>query len=474
MKKINFLIHINSLKSGEVRKFGIYLKSTFPKSNMLLKTYDYYVKYHRKKKPPPDFKVAYKEIFEMTTNSDKEILNLQNYLSDLFLKLKDYLIQQRVLASEFEKEFLWLQILAERELEHQNNLQLERLKKSGGGIQNIWTSIEQLKIYHYEFFRNDFQKHNPHIDNLQRGMEYLEEFYRSIKLKFAAEIINRKSLLPEQNHDLDISLFIPDFEKISLEQLSKNSELYLSLIQFLKNKNPEEYRQLEKFLKLNHSKLHQDETLTTIIYMINYLAEEIKSGNSTSMSKAFDLYLLGLEHKILIRNGKMDALPFNNIVNIACYLKKYDWAKTFVEDYKKYIKDGIREEVSSVSSMMILFKEKEYVEISPIYIKIKFTNVISKITGTLYYLMSLYEIGEHEMLFVSLDSFRSFLNKNKMVGKNNKEAALNFTKILKHFIRRKFSQNQLEHEININESVFFRTWLKEKVETYQQHIAYLP
>jgi len=387
----------------------------------------------------------------------------------LSIHLKDYLIQQKILESKFEKDFLWLQILEERGLAHQNYLQLEKLKKGGEGIQNIWASNEQLKVYHYEFFRNDFQKHTPHIDNLQKGIEYLEEFYRSIKLKFAAEIINRKSLLPEQNHNPDLDIFVPDLEKINFEQLSENSELYIALIQFLKKRNLKSYQRLEKFLAINHTKLHQDEKLTTIIYMLNYLAGEIKGGNSKMMNNVFELYSFGLENKILIHNGKIDALPFNNIVTVACFLKKYDWAKRFVEDYKIFVKDNIRNEVSSLSLLMILFKEEKFKKVSPIFTEIKFTNVISKITGTIFHLASLYELGDYDNLYTPLDTFISYLNNNKMVGKNNKEAALNFARILKYFIRQRLSKSQIENEIDTRNLIFFRNWLKDKLSSYQQY-----
>jgi hypothetical protein len=469
MKKNSFLTHLNTLKPREVRKFGIYLHATFPNSKMLLKSYNYYIKFYNKKKPSPEFPIAYKSIYGKSPTSKNDITNLQNNLSDLFLKLKDYMIQLKVLETKFEKEFLWLKILEERGLAHQNKLHLDKLKNNEEDIQNIWASVELLAVYHYEFFRNDFQKHNPQINSLQKGLVSLEEFYKSMKLKFAAEIINRKQLLPNQHFNPDLDVFISDLEKINMKELSKNSKLYFTLSQFLKGRNQKSYQALKIYLINNHSNLHNDEKLTTIIYMINYLAEKIKEGDSKMMKEAFEIYQFGITNKVFISNGKMPTIPFYNIVNTACFFKKYDWARAFIKNYKKYISSEIRDEIFSVATIMILFKEKRLKEILPIYKEIKFTNPLSKISGTIYYLMSIYEIGDFDNLYTPHDTFTKYLKTNKAIGKINKEAALSFNTILGYFIRQRFSKKQIKDEIENKKLLFFRTWLNNQLNSYQQY-----
>ena len=468
MKKNNFLIYLNTLKPKEVRKFERYLKGTYPYSTVFLKIADYYIKFYKKKKSPPALEIVHNEIFKKPAQTKNDTLNLQNGLSDLFLRLKDYLIQQKILATTFEKEFLWLQILEERGLSHQNNLHLQKLKKTKKGVQNIWKSVDELKVYHYEFFRNDFQKNTPDIDSLQKGVESLEEFYNSVKLKFAAEIINRKKLLPQQSLHPKLETFINNLETTNLQDLSKNSELYLTLIKFLLNQTIDEYALLKKYLKKNHHKLHQDEKLTIIIYMENYLAKRIRGGDSKMMKEAFELYKFGLDKKILIRNDKLGATPFYNIVNTACYLKKYPWAKQFIKDYKIFLQEEIREEAASLALIVILFKEKKYKDILTAYHKIKLKNALFKISGTIHFLASIYELGDHYQLITPLDTFTRFLNSNKTIGKDNKNAALNFVKILKYLMRQRLSKNQIEEDIQKQKLIFFRMWLADKASSYKQ------
>lgn len=468
MKKINFLTHINTLKPTEVKKFAASLRLTNPNLKVTLKIFNYYIRFYNRKKPPPKFEEAYEEIFGRTHENDSQLINLQNGLSDLFLKLKDYLIQQKIRNSKFEKEFLWLQILEERGLHHQKNLQLERLKKVEKGIQNIWSSVEKLKVYHYEFFRNDFQKNNPKIDNLQKGLESLEEFYKSMKLKFSAEIINRKSILPAQEYNPQLDTFLPNFKEISLDNLSKNSELYLVLVHFLKDKSPIQYKRLDNFLKENHDTLHQDESLTTIIYMLNFLAGEIRSGKTKKMKDMFNLYKFSLEQKIIIKNGRIDSTPFNNIVNTACFQKEFDWVRNFIKSHKQYLKESTKEETASVAEITVLFKEKKYNKIYSIFKEIKFKNGLLKVSGTIHLLASLFESEESDKLFTTLDSFVKYLKTNKSIGKVNKKAALNFSTILKYIIMQRLSKSQVEEELSKCNLIFFRAWLGNKILGYKQ------
>jgi len=229
MKKNTFLVHLDTLKPAEVKKFGAYLKLKYSNSERLLKAYRYYVKFHKKTKPPPELEVVFQKINLRKHKSDSELKYLSTDVSDLFQRLKEFLIQEKILTTKFEKEFLWLQILDEKDLSHQRKLQFEKIKKEQSKAKYIWKGLNELRLYNQAYFRNNFEKENAKISLIEDGIQSLNDFYISFHLKYASELLNRKNVLTTKAH---LSPLLNDIVVLIQKKqvdTSLTSELYFEL-----------------------------------------------------------------------------------------------------------------------------------------------------------------------------------------------------------------------------------------------------
>jgi hypothetical protein len=467
MKKNTFLTHLDTLKPAEVSKFGIHLNANSHDSKLLLKAYGFYVKYHNKVKPPPEPEVAFLKIFSRKPTSKADFKNLKNFPYDLSKKLKEYLIQKKIMETEFEKDFIWLQILEERGLEHQKNLHLKKLKKEKTGVKHVWDSVNQLKLNQYEYFRNDFQKNNIRLKEFQNGMNFLDDFYVNMKLKYSSEILNRAYVLSPPSSELFLLDSLLASVKKSDYDFTIQNELYRILYDFLQKRDFKKHVAVKEFVIKNEELLHQEERLTAFSYMINVLAAELKTGTQYK-EEAFELYQMGLrKDKLLVYNGLMDGTNFFNIINIACRLKKFDWAKLFIKDHKQYLRKGTRKQSIFYALAIISFEEGDFQKAIHDLRKTTFNDVMLEMVARVYTLASYFELDKYDDLETFCDSFIRFANRNKNLGKDNTLSVVNFTQNLKHLSDKKIPKNQLKKRIIKEEKLFFRDWLLAKVEKYK-------
>ena len=363
MKKNTFLTHLNTLSPAEVKKFGRHLKANSADSKLLLKAYDYYVKFHRKVKSPSDPEVAFQKIFSRKLSTKADLRNLNNFPTDLLAKLKAYLIQKKIMETKFEKDFLWLQVLEERGLSHQRNLQFEKIKKEQNKSKDIWASLNQLKLYNQEYFRNNFEKENSEISLLEDGIQSLNDFYISFHLKYASEILNRNIILAttiKPNPALDSLIALIEKKELPI---SLSNELHFELYQFLQDRSHLKYIKLRTFLFEHRSLLHQDEKLIALLSMMNYISAKLKKGKPELIRDIFELYKFGYENdNILIHNDILESSSFRSTVNLACHLQELDWAAHFIENIQCYLDPKVRIENVAIANSLILFEQGKFEE----------------------------------------------------------------------------------------------------------------
>jgi len=468
MKKNTFLTHLNTLSLAEVKKFGRHLKANSADSKLLLKAYDYYVKFHKKTKPSYEPEEVFQKIFSRKLTSKADLRNLNNFPTDLLAKLKEYLIQKKVMETKFEKDFLWLQVLEERGLSHQRALQFKKVKKEQNKAKDIWSSLNQLKLYNHEYFRNNFEKEDTKTPLIEDGIQSLNDFYISFHLKYAFESLNRKNILttkPSSNPLLNAVISLIEKKQINT---SPTNELYFELYQFSQERTYPKFIKLRTFLFDNVESLAQEEKLITLLSMINYIAGELKTGRHELAIDIFELYKFGIENdKILIHNGILDSVNFRSIVNIACNLKQFDWVENFIADYQIYLEPKVRLENVAIANSMLFFEQGKFEEVIENVEKYKFSEVNSTIISRIYELKSKYELSKYENLDSETESFIRFVKRSKNQGDANKLAASQFGRILIHLFQRKLSKDKLMHEIQTTALLYSRGWLVEKQKGYQ-------
>lgn len=468
MKTSKFLTILETLDTKEIHKFKTHLHANHKNLKVALSIFKFYAKFFLNKKPLPSPEKANQKLFEFVPKEKTEWVKLNNGLSDLNLILKDYLIQMKLKENEFEKEMLWLQVLEERGLTRQRELQFNRVLKSQQQEQGAWNTLQELKLYHHEFFRNNFEKENPKINWIEKGLLALDDFYFSLQLKYNVELLNRKSLLSISKKPSPLLKPILQQIKKGGDNISLTNQLYFKQYQFFEKNNTPNFNQLYEFLSLHKDQLDREDKLTTLLYLLNFMAGELRKKNYEVREVTFKLYQFGLdEDQLFIHNGIMDHGIFRNIVNLACHLKKYSWAEKFILNYQDYLEASSRQENISIAWAMIHFEKQQFKKVIQNITNTQFSSIYFILATRVYLMASNFELGQIDSLNNDCESFIRYFKRSNKLGKDLTEAAVQFGKIFYQILQKKSSKTTIQQQIKNADQIYFKAWLERKLKDYQ-------
>ncbi len=478
MKKIKFLTHLNTLSPGEVKEFGVWLNAIHHDAEVLMTVYNYYVAFHNSNKTIPSYAEAYEIIFDHCPESSKDIRNLHNSLSDLFLKLKEYLIQQKVMELEFEKEMIWLEVLEERELVHQQSLAIDKLILKSKQSNQSWEQLNELKLLEFQYFNNKNTKEDFGSQWILRNIKILDKFYQTLFFKYASVLLNSGYVVAEGNVEkglLNIYSISPVFKPI-LKQISKDIgnysiqvQHYFYLFEFLANPSEKKFWKIKDFFFQNLSFLHKIDKNIGIVYLANYITRQTKKRKYDNYKVAFELYEIGLNDDLaLVHRGRMDDTVFRNILNLAIKLNKLPWAKYFIEKFQLYLDRDIRIDNVQVGKIMLYFEEGAYERILGLNHKTRSKKVLYSVISKIYIIAAKYELGQFDDLENDCKSFIKFAKRSTKLGAGSKETIFTFCKILKLLIEQKAYKSKIQLVFNESKGMYKEDWLKEKIVNYKR------
>lgn len=464
--KSNFTTLMNSLNAKEIIKFGKYLRAFYPARQITKTIYPVYENYFKSKKQILEVEIAYRKVYKKTA-TPKTLKIFNNELSDLYKELKSFLIQEKIKQKQFEKEYLWLEILQERNLnklkkaQFKSLLTIENNKQNGG----IWQSLRLFQLHDFAIEDLDFLETYEGVANFLLALRYLETFRLDTNLKYAIELKNREKIRHIKNTDTYFESVFDSFEKNKIGSL--HTILYFKLYSFLKNEKLDDFAPVKFFLIKHHEFLDLECQKDVTIYLLNYIALQIKKGQFDWNKEAFYLYEFALKKGFLLKNGILLLGQFQNIINVACFLKKYEWANSFINIYRLYLEETIRPQFINIAYAIVLFSESKFSKIFDLIDESKLKEIRFQMLARIYLLASSYELNL-DNLEEKCDTFIKFITrkKNKELGASSKSAAIKFGQILKKIVIRNITKDKLIVEIRTAEHLYFRQWLGKKMENY--------
>jgi hypothetical protein len=400
----------------------------------------------------------------LTEQSDKNTLNAA---SDLKKWLLEYLTIQEIKSNSFDAKFLTLEALRKRGLKEavaKKSTQLNQELK-GHSSPDMWLTLMKLRLAHIDYYNTDIDKLKDYQAPMHKLLNELDNFYISTKLKYSAELENRKAILQENYTPrlLNEILVLIDTDN-SIHPVIKN--LYLPLLELIKEKSETAFQALKSFLaneKSSHDKL---EKLSVLVYLMNFTAQRIRKGEVAYYQESFELAKIGIDQKLFTAAGYFPTSTFNNIVSVGCHLKKYEWTKDFIETWHKKLKPEDEMIAHNLALARILFEEKNFGEAIDCLNKIEqyrnvhFTLHIRLLMARCYY--------EYPPITINMqnaycNALELYIRRDERVSQDLKRNTLNFMKILRYLINgksKKYLQDALD---SVKDKVAFPEWLQEKI-----------
>lgn len=417
--------------------------------------------------PDLEKKKFYKKVFPKKKYNEKHIGYL---LSDALWLCEQYLIWQHLEEDKHRQQAYLLQSYNELGLEKHYNKVLSDTKK-----------IQQNKVlrdadfYYQEFILESIS--NAHFDkqrqhkfdaSIQNAVDYLDLYYLATKLKFSCELLNRKNVV-QGNYEIrllnEILLYVEDKDFGHAPAI----EIYYCILKTLTQPNEEKYfYDLKNLLQLHTEKISQKEARDMYAYAQNYCIKQVNNGNLKFLNDLFQLYKMTLESGVIFSGKYLSPWSYKNITGVAIRLKEYSWAENFITVFKDKIEPEFRKNAFAYNMAALFFDKGNYLKALEILRDVEFTDLFYSLDSKAMMLRVYYELEETSPLYSLLDSFRTYLQRNKHISDYQKTIYLNLIKFTKEAIKiNKNEKNKaylLKEKIEQTKQVAYLKWITEKVD----------
>lgn len=280
------------------------------------------------------------------------------------------------------------------------------------------------------FFHTLTDKYRQAEYEVADAMHDLDRFFVMSKLRLASEVKNRERMFSE---------------KIELELMEECSDLanryilenpvffiYRKVIELYDDKKSEPaFLDIKELLFHHIERIGQKDQLSILLSLRNYAVSRINKGDSTYLKKLFELYKLGLENDLTLQNGKINEGAFLNIVHLGSLEKEYDWVAQFIEEYKAYLPEEIREDATSLAYARYFKFQNMYQSTIDVLLNHQFKNILYQTNARGLLIQSWFEeflinSGNHEMLVAQIEAFKKFIRRQKGFSEEKKNGYLNY------------------------------------------------
>lgn len=457
-KLFNYLYCLSIKERRELEKF---LRSEYFNTNPnVLRLYEYL----KSKK----FRIEHND------SIDLEIFNLifsnrkynRQKIYDLYSETTR-LLEKFLMIHKFQKDPLLrkqklLEALNERNLKSEFNSLIRRLSKE---ILKYPDNCDENLFFKFAFYFTDFSfrvaNNLPDTDySLYKSRIYLDYFYVLTKLKLLYDL--------NQRGDIQSDILGEDFK--ALEGIISGSKEYPEIILIYYNlytltfleHSTAVFERTIKLVEENKNQLDHKTLFDIYTKLQNYCIFKINEGSVSYKRILFNLYKKAMNLDV----SYIDPMIFSNIVTAALDLSKINWALDFIENFKHKIIPEFRTDVYLFNKAKIYFHVKKYDEALEMLNKIKYKDIFSSLYSRALVCMIFYELNETERFYYSLDAFRHYLKRNRLIPDHIREMGYNFIKFSNTLYRiREGKELPAKLKENIKKStVANKLWLVKKAD----------
>lgn len=481
MKTSNFLSLLKTLKPEEIDGFDEFLRLYHNRDKTALRIFQYAhlfqsTKLQANKQLFVDYiyQKTYKEALpEMSKDlKRKKMKKLQNKLSLLTKWLKDFLWYQKINFPSMERDLIWSTILMEREQyeelsKHRPALK-EKIKETTPG--DIPGYLKQMVVSYLTNYRLPDVEQNPDPNFLSDFIAHLDSFYVVTRLKLACEMATRKHVKPEANAKVETAFQLDNLMALLPSHYIQNTPLvsiYAELFVLVTDKSRKSYEKVEALLKAYLGRISREEQHDILVFLQNYAADQIRSGNTEYLNIVHELNVFGVNHGCFTKDGIITANHYTNIINSACKAGALDWAWDFATMYSPRLAPAIRKNVTNLGEAIVLFEKKDYAGVLSTLPRESFSDTHCEIRSRSMLLRSAWELKKHlseyDYVLSYCLAFEQYLvNRDKKNKSDIVTASLNFVRVFKKMTTGHKSKAGLIEEIQSYELLYFRKWLLEK------------
>ncbi|MEM9821744.1 MAG: hypothetical protein AAF985_11755 [Bacteroidota bacterium] len=456
---------LDRLNSTEIRQLSKFLRSPyFNQREDVVLLFDYIQECRALKIERLDKKKAFQKVYPQATYQDAKIRHLMSYLLQL---VKDFLVQENDVDDVVSKKIHLCQALRKKGL---NRLFEKEWKKTHAlqdqqAYRNTHFYYNNYKLY---LERSEYLHQHQRTGemNLQEVTDELTTFYIADLLRQSCSVLAHQSLSPQH---YDLKLVEPVLQLVDsggLRDIPAIS-IYYHCYRALKDLNNEaDFYALPPLIKANWQQFPNHEIRDILLLAINYCIQKLNSGERKFIREAFELYRFGLAHQIVLRHGVLSLYTYKNVLKLGLALQEYDWVEAYLEAFKQYLHPEQRENNYLHNLAVFYFSKRDYAKAMSLLQQVTFQDKLHELDARRMLLRMYYELQEFDALESLLESFQTYIRRQKNIG-YHQENYINLIRIMKKMLRtnldNKTNQAAILQAIHTTKALAERGWLLEQL-----------
>ncbi|MBI1224634.1 MAG: hypothetical protein GC192_05310 [Bacteroidetes bacterium] len=391
--------------------------------------------------------------------------------SDLLKLVEDFLAQQIYEENPIHQATFLIEAVAKKKLDKLYNSTMKTARRLSSQqpyrTANYYLTQYQVEKNYFEVLGLEHDRTTK--KNEEAILNNLDRFFIAEKLRFACSVLSQKILV---SHEYDLLLMdeiVSQVEKYGFEDVPPIAVYYKIYLTYVDAENIDHYFKMMEVLEKFSDLFPKNEAEFFYQAALNYCIKKVNKGSRQFLEEYFNVFVILLNKELLFNDGELSPWHFRNIVVAASRLGKTNWAENFINSYKKFLPDSMRENTVSFNLAQVYFSQKNYDKVLKILQTIEYEDFTYNLNSKATLLQTYYEIDEVEPLYSMMDSFRTYLNRHKDFSAAKRIHYTNLIKFTKQLTKiipgDKKALEKLKKEVEEAEpkGIASITWLKEKI-----------
>ncbi len=444
------------------------------KPQRLLFQYYYSIKDELKGAPAAEI-LEREQIFKIIF-PDKSSFNVSKWneiASELTEKIEDFLILQELKESRIDRDDLLIRSFRKIGMDKYHVKNLKKAIKKPPFKHGAEHHLHQLSYYQELYYKPqvNLYEEKEFSEYLHAAYKHNEAFYVCNRLKFSTTILIRKELYgekPEEGFEENLQAFLDTLPS----QTDPILNIYAQMAQLFLNPRMALYLGLKKDVIEYLPSLYGEKEIVLNMLISSLFLLDYPSGK---LQEYFELYKVGIDSQVFVRDNRISPITFNNIIYVAHQLKEYAWNEKFVEEHVKYLQYSkyVKDNIAILYECYRLAGEKEYEAVLLKLDKILYEDYSYALRKYILLFKCTFELNKYVDLEELRKKKRSFTNyvekryKEEDIGERQKERNLRFMdlfyKIVLYPYRRYTKQYLIELLYSYNGHITEDEWLKDVI-----------
>ncbi|NOS85206.1 MAG: hypothetical protein HOP31_08710 [Ignavibacteria bacterium] len=478
MNKSSLIEAVRTFSPKEMKEFSEFVSSPFFNKNVnVVKLFELIKKnYPELDSTKIEKEKVFSKIFPGKPYKDSTLRLLMYYLYELVEK---FLAYSRFNTDTFRSKDILLKELFERKLFKdferiidEANQELDKFNvRDNYYYENRYLFAEHKLSYLAEIYMGKYEKYLTK-DNIQLFSDNITKFYLISVLKYYAITLNTMYLY---NVKVDTEIIENILNNFNAEQFKGVPLIliYYRVIKLFIEPDNEENYYLLKDLIIKHDTELGGTIGDLFINLENYCVRQLRTGKQEYLLESFKIYELELKKDTYKTHGYMPNSFFSSMVVTASKLKKYDWLRKFIADYKNEIHEGSREAYYYYGMAYLENEEGNYEKAleylakskpEEVYLKMDLRILQSRIYYSLVWTLPLQSL---------LDTFKKTVQNNKFMTDMRKNQYLKFIKYTNQLNNVRYKEdkvlvNELQMDLEKDEYFAYKLWIVEEAQKLAQ------